>query len=130
MKTIIAGGRNYQLTASDFNKIEEIHKKYGITEVVSGEAAGVDSCGETFAHLHRIPIKPFRAYWSDVTLQPCVIGYRSDGTKYNKLAGLNRNTKMVEYADALIVFRGGHGTQDTYSKALKKGITIFDLRRG
>ena len=40
------------------------------------------------------------------------------------LAGFNRNRQMAEYADALIVFRGGKGTQDMVKQAEFKNLKI------
>ena len=52
MKTIIAGGRNYSFTKSDFEYLRSLD----ITEVVSGGAKGADQCGEVFAANHNINV--------------------------------------------------------------------------
>ncbi len=84
MKVIIAGSRH--ITDYDFvsNIIDE--SPFLITEIVSGEAKGVDSVGKRYGYLHRIPIKAVPAYWK----------------RYGLEAGPIRNCKMAQYADALI----------------------------
>ena len=58
MKLIIAGGRKYDLTPEDTEKLDAI---VGVTEVVSGGAPGVDSCGEQWASSIGLPIQVFKA---------------------------------------------------------------------
>ena len=63
MKVIIAGGRDYCVTPEEFWKLDRLHKKIGITEVVSGGASGADRDGELFAEAMGIPVKVFRPDW-------------------------------------------------------------------
>lgn len=111
MKTIIAGGRDYRLTKKDREELIFIHKSYQFTEVISGGAIGVDTEGEIFAEAANIPVKRFPANWS-----------------LGKSAGMIRNLQMAEYADAVVLFKGGKGTQNMYECANKLGLIIFDLR--
>lgn len=109
MKLIIAGGRDYFLTESD---IEELNALVGIEEVVSGNARGVDRCGEKWAEGRSIPVKLFPAEWD----------------KHGRGAGHIRNAEMAKYADAVALFPGGRGTDSMYKKAMKAGLTVFDFR--
>jgi hypothetical protein len=89
MKVIIAGSRS-------INKISHIREAidksgYDITEVVSGCAAGADSLGEYFADLEKINLSKFPASWD----------------QHGKAAGVIRNRKMADYADAAIVVWDG-----------------------
>lgn len=110
MKTIIAGGRDYHLTETDFNKLDQLKDK--VSEVVSGCARGVDTAGETWAEKNNIPVKKFPADWN----------------KYGKSAGYRRNQQMAEYADAVILFPGGKGTNHMYDIAKRMGLIIYDFR--
>jgi hypothetical protein len=108
MKVIIAGGRNYEMTDTDWWYLDTID----ITEVVSGGATGADKGGEEYANAEFIPIKLFPANWE----------------KYGKAAGPIRNREMVEYADAVVLFPGGRGTDDMFNAAKDAGIIIYDKR--
>ena len=125
MKTIIAGSRKI-LNLSD---VAAACAACGweITEVVSGCAAGVDRLGEQWAALQNIPVVQFPAAWDDLETEPLLIKERRDGTRYNKLAGLNRNLQMADYADALVAIWDGysHGTRHMIETARKKGLRVY-----
>lgn len=109
MKLIIAGGRDYCLRPYDYTRLNRIR---GVTEVVSGGARGADACGELWASNRKIPVKRFVADW--------------DG--FGKRAGMLRNRQMAEYADAVVLFPGGRGTDNMFDVAKELGLKIFDLR--
>jgi hypothetical protein len=109
MKTIIAGGRNYTLTDDDRELLDLLRYEWGITEVVSGCATGADSDGEKWARENGITVKRFSADWSE----------------YGRRAGPIRNTKMAEYANALVAFPGGRGTANMIFQAKIYGLRIF-----
>ena len=110
MKTIIAGGRNYEFTEADRQFLGSI--KADISEVVCGGAAGADSEGKSWAEENGIPVKIFEADWK----------------KHGRGAGPRRNKMMAEYADSLILFTGGRGSAAMFKEAEKQGLKIFDLR--
>lgn len=89
MKVIIAGGRN--VTKMEYVLMAVKIAKFDITEVVSGNAKGVDTLGEAYAKMNKLPIRVFPAEW-DV---------------YGKQAGPRRNLMMGKYADALIAVWNG-----------------------
>lgn len=97
MKVIIAGSRNITDKQKVFNLIGSYHGKNKITEVVCGEARGVDLLGREWAEKHNIPIASFPANW----------------TLYGKTAGFKRNVQMALYADRLLAIWDGksRGTQ-------------------
>lgn len=116
MKCIIAGSR----TITD-----PIHVYYAIlacgwideiTEVVSGKAKGVDTLGEQWADMVGIPVKPFPVTQED---------YRILGRWQAPKA---RNTRMAEYADALILVWDGisGGSRDMKEKAEARGLRIYE----
>ena len=108
MKTIIAGGRDYFLTDDDIKFLNTLN----ITEVVSGCARGADEGGINYALSNNIKLTRFPALWD----------------KYGKSAGPIRNKEMAEYAEAVVLFPGGKGTNSMYNEARKEGLRIFDLR--
>ena len=108
MKTIIAGTR----TIHDFNLVRQaiIDSGFNISEVVCGEARGVDTLGKNWAHYNNIPVKSFPADWS----------------QYGKSAGYKRNVQMADYAEALIaITTGSPGTAHMINIAHEKGLKIF-----
>ena len=91
MKVIIAGSRNVndkKLVADALRTYQRIGK---ITEIVCGEARGVDAIGRQLAEAQHIPVKSFPADWQ----------------KYGKPAGYIRNKEMAMYADALVAIWDG-----------------------
>ncbi len=112
MKLIIAGGRDYWGSFVDALRLNILNKRTKITEVVSGKARGADTCGENWAISLDIPIKEFRADWDT----------------YGKAAGGIRNIEMGRYADAVVLFPGGTGTQDMYNVAVEFKLKIYDWR--
>lgn len=109
MKTIIAGSR----AIKDYLIVEHAIKESGfqITEVVCGDAPGVDRLGAKWADKHHIPVKHFPADWD----------------KHGKAAGPIRNDQMAKYASALIAVWDGvsSGTEDMIEKAKKRGLSGF-----
>lgn len=108
MKLIIAGGRDYLLAEKDYEFLGTITPS--ITEIVSGGCSGADRCGEDFARANDIPIKLFLADWNE----------------YGRAAGPIRNRKMAEYADAVVLFPGGRGTDSMRNEAHRAKISIFE----
>ncbi len=117
MKLLIAGSRkiNKEFEDSVHFIIDAAIKKhgYGITEVLSGGAKGVDVYGQHWAEKRGIPVVQFIPNWKD-----------------GKDAGMVRNGKMVDACDVAMVFWDGHskGTMDTLSKMLKARKPLFENR--
>lgn len=97
------------------------------SEVISGKAKGADLFGEEIARELGIPVREFPAKWKDIKDKPeKEIGHNTFGS-YWKIAGMIRNQEMIDYANCLIVFPGGKGTEDIIRKAKKKGIKIIQF---
>ena len=109
MKTIIAGGRDYQLTEED----EQFLDTLDITEVISGTCRGADKDGEKWAKLRRIPVRRFPPDW----------------VKHNKAAGFIRNVEMAKYAQVLVAFPGGKGTAHMLREAKRLGLVVYDMKK-
>lgn len=86
MRVIIAGPRDFY---PHYDHVDRVVKESGfeITEVVSGDAEGVDYRGEQWAKKNSIPVKHFPADWK----------------RLGKAAGPVRNGEMAKYADAAIL---------------------------
>jgi len=117
MKTIIAGSRSI----TDMTTVQEAITRSGweekITEVVSGNAVGVDRLGEMWAMRKNIRVKRFLAEWD----------------RYGKSAGMIRNREMAEYGDALILVWDGEskGSRNMMEIMNKLGKPVLShLRQG
>ena len=127
MKVIIAGSRNITDYTKLLNAIKVfIQTKGFITEVISGGAKGIDSLAVTFATNEEIPCKVFKADWKNLNAPMASIKRNQFGF-YNARAGLDRNTRMAEYGEALIAIWDGKskGTLDMINKAKEKNLTTL-----
>jgi hypothetical protein len=110
MKVIIAGSRGL----IDYNLIQEAitEADFEVTRVIVGGARGIDQLAEQWAKKHFVQYTIFYPNWS--------IG---------KHAGLIRNEKMADNADALIAIRlnkkESRGTSHMIDIATKYGLKVF-----
>ena len=113
-RLVVAGSRDfddYTLLAAELDKL--LAGKTNIT-IVSGTARGADRLGERYAAEHNLQIERFPAEWE----------------KYHKGAGPIRNAKMVQSADAVIVFWDSEssGTKNIIECARKEDISYRIVR--
>jgi hypothetical protein len=115
MKVIVAGSRT--LPKDDVQRkdmeceLTALRIEHSFDEVVSGGACGADKLGEEWSREWDIPVKRMPADWA----------------KWGKAAGMIRNQKMAEYADACVVFWDGksHGVKNMIQWALKYNLKLF-----
>ena len=125
MKLIIAGSRS--VTKTEFDKAIKKSKLLQYASVViCGKAKGVDTYGELWAKLNKIPIRYYPADWDNVDTNSVVIGINKNGKKYNKLAGFNRNEAMAQAADALVLIwkNDSKGSADMLERVKKYNLKI------
>ena len=113
-RLVVAGSRDfddYTLLSAELDKL--LVGKTNIT-IVSGTARGADRLGERYAAEHNLRIERFPAEWE----------------KYHKGAGPIRNMKMVQSADAVIVFwdNESSGTKNIIECARKQDIPYRIVR--
>ena len=114
MKAIITGGRNVHMSRDQLETLNEVHARWEFSEVVVGDASGIDREGALWARAQRIPVKIFAADWR----------------AYGRAAGPKRNKAMLDYAgtDAIcFVFFGGRGTANMRRQAERAGLPIIDI---
>jgi hypothetical protein len=114
MKLIIAGSRSLVLNDMIIYqqlKFFNIYEK--LTEVISGNAIGIDKSGERFATIYEIDLKRFPADWN------------THGTA----AGPIRNKQMAEYADALLLIWDGEsrGSKNMKENMLKLDKPVYEV---
>lgn len=117
MKILVAGSRtviNYSIVRTILDRVKS--KFSSIDTLISGAAAGVDYLAEQWAKENRIKTHIVLAKWNE------------NGV-YNKMAGIERNTVMVNMLDpavdlCYIIWDGkSKECMDIYNKARKKKIS-------
>ena len=109
MKVIIAGTRGI----NDYKLVTQAVERsgYKITEVVCGQAVGVDTLGEQWARMNDVPLKMMPADWG----------------QFGNKAGPMRNRQMSLYADAAIIIWDGEsrGTRNMIDNMVRRGKPYF-----
>ena len=116
MKLGIVGSRNfhdYELFIKILNEVL-IHwnlNLYHFDEIVSGGANGADTLAEKLSKDYNIKITIFAADWN----------------KHGRIAGILRNTDIVNHSDYMIAFpaKDSVGTFDSIRKAQQKRIPLM-----
>ena len=116
MRVIIAGSRNMSQSKQKWIARAVELSGFDVTEVVCGLARGADTLGKLWAESVGIPVAEFPAEWD----------------KYGKSAGPRRNTQMLEYADALIVFiwENSRGSANMLKQTILANKPYFIIRDG
>jgi len=112
MKCIICGTRDI----NDYSVIIEAIKEsnFKITEIVSGNAHGVDRMAERYAKENNIPLHIFSAEWNI----------------YGKYAGPIRNKKMIDFilpdGYVIAIWDGkSKGTKNTIELAKTNNLNLY-----
>lgn len=139
MKALICGGRNFTDGTFLFAEMDRIHADTPISLVIEGGQrkwskarrcyiGGADYWGKQWALARGIPVRTVKAYWDDLTHPGAVIKTASNGKKYDAMAGMRRNTAMLDFEPGLVVaFEGGSGTADMCAKARKAGVRVIEV---
>jgi hypothetical protein len=132
MRVLISGGRTLDLA----KVLQWLDTNLAIrcaglpSFIIEGGATGADQGARMYRNAHQIAGQTFNAAWENLTLKPCVIKWRADGSAYNVLAGFARNQQMIDEGkpEVAVVFKGGKGTADMVKRLKKAGIEIIDAR--
>lgn len=137
---IICGGRHF--SELDYPEIRKNLTKFlesqNVVEEICGMAIGADMFGMDVALHMGIKVNRFYADWSmtmpEFKDDPKSIAYNPSGEysrPFNKLAGINRNRRMAEYAKnnrgICIALPGGRGTADMIRQAKERDIPVYVL---
>lgn len=130
MIVVVTGGRDFRDAAKIYTRLDELHAQYPITELVHGDANGVDRlCGQ-WARDRSVSCRAMPARWDDFSTEPIVRRTRADGTPYNAAAGSVRNQAMLDTEPRPtygIRFPGGKGTADMAARMAKARLIVWDL---
>lgn len=143
MIAVITGGRGVTGRVTNeyqvFLHLDRIHAATPISVIVEGGQrtvdkntkkiiGGVDFWASRWAYSRGVRCITEPAKWDDFT-DPCIIAFRSNGTRYNRVAGPKRNALMMEKhkPDMLVAFPGGSGTANAISEARKRGVPVNEI---
>lgn len=102
MKLAIVGDRHFTGYSFLYKTLKNLDLNF--SEIVSGDASGVDRLAEQYARNNNIPFTCFKAEWD----------------KYGRSAGPRRNTLIVENSDLILalVSQASRGTMNCINQAL------------
>lgn len=113
MKVLVCGSRDYTDEAFIFGILDNFLNGQGITEIIAGEARGVDAIAKRYAKSRAILYRGFPAEWD----------------KYGRSAGPIRNKQMLDEGqpDMVIAFRRAEskGTTNMIRQAQDANIETF-----
>lgn len=108
MKVLVCGSRNF----NDAELLADVLSQFDISEIIEGEARGVDSLARDWAELHAKPVRKFPADWD----------------QFGRSAGPIRNTQMLREGrpDLVIAFLAADskGTKDMITQATIAGVDV------
>lgn len=111
MKLVIAGSRTIEPTSDLILDLFEYFKLADrVTEIVCGEARGVDAAGRKFAEDMEV---------MDGTIY-VVKSFYPDWDTHGKSAGYKRNLEMGQYADALLLIWDGESKGSGHMKDIMR----------
>lgn len=107
---LVCGGRDF----TDLSAIYDALSTRPVTAIVHGGAKGADSIAGAWARSNGI---------AEIVVNP-------QWEFYSKVAGSVRNGWMLEFVrvDAVLAFKGGHGTEDMLKQARVAGIPITKIQ--
>lgn len=112
MIVLVCGGRNFTDTEIAYNFLNDLHKQYQFTQVISGGARGADSLADSWPRINDIESIVVPAEWN----------------KFGKAAGHIRNMKMVDehHPNLVIAFPGGKGTTNMIQYSKRNKIKVIE----
>lgn len=131
MKVAIVGSRNFE----DYELLKTTMKAYlaEASIIITGGAKGADRLGakwsREFLKQKPLVIKPD---WKDISQRDAAIKYNRKGERYDAKAGIRRNERIVDMADAVVAFWDGQssGTRHVihYAKQQRKVLQVIRFR--
>lgn len=117
----LVGSRNNEDKKQFWFEVNEFRKIHEVVAIVSGGGGDTDRMAEVYAEEHGIKFILHPAKWHDLT-PPCVKKKGKYGV-YNAMAGVKRNTDIVNTCTLMIAFWDGSssGTYDSITKAKTAG---------
>lgn len=113
MKVLVTGGRAYGNRKRVYQCLFDLHRLYGITQVIHGAATGADTFAGEWAEAMGVPV------------DKCPVP-KGDWDRLGNRAGNRRNTIMLQKGpDVVLAFQGHSGTVDMITKVKDAGILLL-----
>ena len=112
-RVLVCGGRDYDDVECVFATLDDLDRRVGVQEVITGGASGADSYGH---------------HWAQDRGKPSVI-FTADWAKWGRGAGPLRNQRMLDEGKPTLVvaFPGGKGTADMCRRAREFGVPLLKV---
>jgi hypothetical protein len=113
-KVIVCGGRGFYETAFIWQHLDILNSEYNFSELIHGDAKGVDRIAGYWAESRSVDCKKYPADWDT---------YRSS-------AGPIRNNQMLkcENPDLVVAFPGNVGTNHMIKIAKNAGVEVVEIK--
>jgi YspA, cpYpsA-related SLOG family len=114
-RVLVCGDRNWKDREYIFDRLDEMRRLYGISDIIEGCARGADRIAEQYATARHLPLHHYPAKWNS----------------YGKVAGIYRNGDMLRNGkpDMVIAFhtalQQSKGTAHMVKIAREAGIETF-----
>lgn len=114
IRVAVTGGRKFTDAELCFAVLDQLHIEVGISTLIEGEAAGLDTIARVWAEVVGVPVDPYPAT-------------PDDWDRYGVFAGAVRNARMLREGkpQLVVAFRGGNGTRDMRYKTEEAGIELL-----
>lgn len=131
MRVVVCGGRKFRDEAFVFAALDKISSQFDfIDKVIEGGAGGLDALAKRWAKDRGREHHQEPAHWEDLGAPGAVIDRRADGTRFNVLAGFQRNQRMADMKpDFCVAFPGGRGTEDMMRRARCAGVPVIKVKQ-
>src|SRR5262249_20654911 len=110
MNVIVAGGRDYVLTAADFQFLDHTLRMLRVKEIYTDGNLGVAAKAKPWANGRAFPFHRF----------PAIFTHAGPATL------TERNTTLVALAKAVVAFPGGGSTDDLIAQATLARVSVHE----
>jgi hypothetical protein len=130
VRVLVCGGRTYGVPPVDavpadielaereraflVRSLDKLHRKYPVTLLIHGAAAGADTLAGLWARTRGVPV------------EPCPVT-REEWRRYGLRAGPLRNARMLaeHNPERVVAFPGHKGTRDMVTQAEAAGVPVW-----
>lgn len=113
-RVLVCGGRDFRDARKLQKALDTLHDETPFTILIHGGAQGADYLAGLWARFNSVPVKVCTADWDN----------------HRAAAGMIRNKRMLVEGkpDLVIAFRGGAGTSNMITQAIKAGVPVLQIR--
>lgn len=115
LRVLVCGGRQFSDGAFLNSKLDELHRQYGFTVLIEGDAVGADRLAGAWADANDLEHLQFPADWENL----------------KRKAGPLRNKQMLDEGkpDLIVAFPGTSGTFNMCRQGEAAGVRVITIPR-